>query len=304
MHGITGPLWRWFQSYLSNRTHFVSVEGSSSSVLPVRSGVPQGSVLGPLLFLLYVNDIPTSISFSTSYLFADDTKVMKTVDQFSRSTQIQQDLDSALCATAYRSLHLIRRSLSYSSSTTELHLHLYLTLVRSKLNYCSQLWRPNLVKDRACLENVQRRATKFILNDYNLDYRSRLIKLNLLPLMRWFELQDLLFLIECMKDPSDNFDVKSFISFANSSSANKLNYNIYHSTTTRHFYFNRIGRLWNSVPSPDLRTSLSLIKRDLVTFLWDHFLHILTLTHYVLFISSALAHRVPVDYWLHQQVWY
>ena len=57
--------------------------------------------------------------------------------------------------------------------------------------------------------------------------------------MRWFELQDFLFLIKCMKDPSDNFDVKSFISFANSStratSANKLNYNIYHSTTTRHF---------------------------------------------------------------------
>ena len=49
--------------------------------------------------------------------------------------------------------------------------------------------------------------------------------------------------------------------------ANKINYNIYQST-------NRIGRLWNSVPSPDLRTSLSLIKWDLVTFLWDH--HFLT----------------------------
>ena len=74
--------------------------------------------------------------------------------------------------------------------------------------------------------------------------------------MRWFELQDLLFLIKCMKDPSDNFDVRSFISFANSStratSANKLNYDIYHSTTTRHFYFNRIGRqtLCCNVPSP------------------------------------------------------
>ena len=76
---------------------------------------------------------------------------------------------------------------------------LYLTLVRSKLSYCSPLWRPFLIKDILLLERVQRRATKFILGDYSMDYKSRLINLKLLPLMYTYELTDILFAIKSFK---------------------------------------------------------------------------------------------------------
>lgn len=61
-----GPLWMWFKEYLTNWQHFVSFSGATSSLLPVYVGVPQGSILGPILFLVYVNDILTAIISSTA----------------------------------------------------------------------------------------------------------------------------------------------------------------------------------------------------------------------------------------------
>ena len=75
-----------------------------------------------------------------------------------------------------------------------------LALVRSQLSYCSQLWRPRLMKDIVYLEKVQRRASKYILGDRESDYRSRLITLNLLCI-NWLELQDLIFGSEVSSEP-------------------------------------------------------------------------------------------------------
>ncbi len=62
----------WFKNYLSNRKQFVLIEGKCSPLLDILLGVPQGSILGPLLFLIYINDIPLASSLMSS-LFADDT---------------------------------------------------------------------------------------------------------------------------------------------------------------------------------------------------------------------------------------
>ena len=84
---------------------------------------------------------------------------------------------------------------------------LYISLVRSHLCYCSQIWRPNLIKDITNLECIQRKATKFILNDYASDYKSRLEALQMLPLTLWFELQDIMFLVKCLQDQTDTLNI-------------------------------------------------------------------------------------------------
>ena len=75
-YGIRGIALSWFKSYLSNRQQFVSIDGKKSSMLNLQCGVPQGSILGPLLFLLYINDILNSSLILTFVLFADDTNVV------------------------------------------------------------------------------------------------------------------------------------------------------------------------------------------------------------------------------------
>ncbi len=68
----------WFRSYLSDRTQFVSYNGCNSETMNLKCGVPQGSVLGPLLFIIYTNDLPNCLNHSKSVLFADDTTIFLT----------------------------------------------------------------------------------------------------------------------------------------------------------------------------------------------------------------------------------
>ena len=74
-YGIRGIALQWFRSYLSQRTQYVSYNGVKSELYDISYGVPQGSVLGPLLFIIYSNDIPNAIMHSKTVLFADDTTV-------------------------------------------------------------------------------------------------------------------------------------------------------------------------------------------------------------------------------------
>ena len=91
-HGVQGKALRWIESFLVGRSQTVVLNGNSSDELQVSSGVPQGSVLGPILFLLYINDLPDSLQ-SQVRLFADDTAVYLTVQGQADSKKLQNDLD-------------------------------------------------------------------------------------------------------------------------------------------------------------------------------------------------------------------
>ena len=91
-YGIRGPTLKWIQAFLSDRTQTVVIDNEKSATVPVTSRVPQGSVLGPILFLIYINDLPDKTR-SKVRLFADYTAIYLAVSSLEDAQILQRDLD-------------------------------------------------------------------------------------------------------------------------------------------------------------------------------------------------------------------
>ena len=125
-YGIRGSANEWFRSYLTDRKQYVSINGVESKTTTMKYGVPQGSVLGPLLFLVYINDLHKSIKYCTTRHFADDTNLLiknKSLKQLNKHVNI--DLRN-LCKW------LKSNKISLNASKTELLLFRH---PNKKLNY-------------------------------------------------------------------------------------------------------------------------------------------------------------------------
>ena len=91
-HGIRDGIIDWIEQWLTDRRHRVIVDGEVSNWKSVLSGVPQGSVLGPLLLLIYINNLDDNIT-SNALKFADDTKLFRKVNTDGDKKHLQNDLD-------------------------------------------------------------------------------------------------------------------------------------------------------------------------------------------------------------------
>lgn len=104
---VNGDCLAWFQSYLTNRSQVVLIGSTKSKEILPTSGIPQGSILGPLLFLIFINNLPTIFKSSFSSLYADDHKLSKQINDINDCIALQDDLDrlSQWCKTRLLNLN-------------------------------------------------------------------------------------------------------------------------------------------------------------------------------------------------------
>ena len=152
-YGITGTAYKWFASYLHDRSQYVTYNNTSSSKKPISCGVPQGSILGPLLFLLYINDIANISDILYLILFADDTNA------FLSGKNINQMISTMNVELEKLSIWLYANKLSLNVAKT--HFIIFRSIGMKKPVYDREL----IINDEVVLQQNQTKFLGVILDE-------------------------------------------------------------------------------------------------------------------------------------------
>ena len=192
-YGIDRKLYKWIESFLSNRKQKIVIDGVQSDDADVESGVPQGTVLGPVFFIIYIIDLIVTLKSSKALKFADDTKLISKIIELACQALLQTDLNSVMEWTLANNMKLNEDKFEVMNfwRPTKAYIHKFMTmmtlfksLVRSKLEYCCLVWSPTKITEIQTLENVQREFTRRIIGMKDCSYWERLKKLKLISLLR------------------------------------------------------------------------------------------------------------------------
>ena len=210
-----------------------------------------------------------------------------------------------ILSKAYKMLGLVRRTFSSANCVSAKHL-IYISLVRSQLLYCSPACIYGILSyylhDICCIEKlkVQKRATRFIINDPTLGYKECLMNLNLLPLMVYFEIADIIFMVKCIKAPTPYFNISdySYVIFCSTNTRSSIHLKLKYTKTKTNllgqFYFNRIPRLWNYLPQIDTTMSIATLRCKLHTFFWNENFNSANACSYHLVCPCQKCSRHPI----------
>ena len=348
-YGILGNYYNYIENFFKDRKQTVYSNNCFSYSTSVVSGVPQGSVLGPLLFVLYINDLSEIIDSSNSVIltFADDTKLISKISSVSEKNKLQDNLNNVIEWSKLNNMELNndkfelicyslgtnsnRKSLkelpfqkgltqyyaleksiepvltvrdlgvyidnyinwtdhyniiykkakqmcgwilsSFYSRGKDVMLVLFNSLVRSRLEYCCEVWFPHLKKDILYLEQIQRSFTNRIYQQQDLNYWQRLKNLKIYSLQRR---REKIIILHVWKIKNNIYPNTVFLSFKLNKRTNAEKANLPPMPNVRgelltqfeESFLVQACKLWNVLP-PKLThiKSLYLFKSELDKFL-------------------------------------
>ena len=266
--GIKGNILRWVKAWLTNRRQCTVLNGSSSGWADVLSGVPQGSVLGPLLYVIFINDLDDCTRLiSTMQKFADDTKLGNVAASLQDCQVLQDSIDKLVGwadtwgmqfnvkkCKANAVLTQISRAFQYRDR--RVFLQLYKQFVRCHLEFSTPAWSLWQTGDIQLLEQVQRRAVRLINGLQGVTYEERLAELGLRTLE---ERRIRIDLVQTCKilNGYDKVDCKTWFNIVGNHALRATRSTGYHKNIIgnranteirRHFFSNRVVAQWNSLP--------------------------------------------------------